>query len=74
MKKIIRRLTVILLFIFAAVFYGNNLIADEPPNPGGGPGTGDLPVGGSAPIGGGILLLMTLGTAYGAGRIFKWRK
>jgi len=44
--------------------------ADDPPNPGGGPGGGDLPVGGGIPIGPGILLLMGFAATYRAVKQF----
>lgn len=47
--------------------------ASAQPNPGGGP-VGCPPVGGSAPIGGGIVLLITFGAAFGAKKIFDARK
>lgn len=37
----------------------------EPGDPGGTP-TGEPPLGGGAPVGGGMLILMGLGAAYGA--------
>ncbi|MBN1340195.1 MAG: hypothetical protein JXA03_12775 [Bacteroidales bacterium] len=48
--------------------------ADEPPNPGGGPGSGDLPVGGSSPLGGGLIILVTLGAGYSLRKVFKSNK
>ena len=49
-------------------------MADEPPDPGGGPGEGDLPVGGGAPIGGGLIILASLGAAYGAKKVYSLRQ
>ncbi|MCD4734730.1 MAG: hypothetical protein K8R53_01680 [Bacteroidales bacterium] len=73
MKKIIRSFIVI-LFLSLSPFFLTNLLADEPPNPGGGPGGGDLPVGGGSPIGGGIALFVILGTIYGTGKTYFIRK
>ncbi len=52
----------------------SNIFADLPPNPGGGPGGGDLPVGGGSPVGSGLVILITLGAAYGSKKIFNARK
>lgn len=61
-----------LLFAGSALF--NNLHAD-PPSPGGGHGqTGNQPGGGAAPLGGGIAVLLTLGAAYGAKRVYDAKK
>lgn len=49
----------------------NDVMADQPPDPGtGGPGTGDVPVGGS-PIDGGLLILISLGLTYGVRKFYK---
>ena len=48
--------------ILTAVFFCSFVLvsmADQPPDPGGGPGTGDDPVGGGAPIGGSLLILLS---------------
>ena len=51
----------------------NDVMADQPPDPGtGGPGTGDVPVGGS-PIDGGLVILISLGLTYGIRKIYKGR-
>lgn len=47
-----------------------SLMSDEPPNPGGGPGSGDLPVGGSAPLNSAPALLLMLAAGYAAGKTF----
>jgi hypothetical protein len=50
-------------------------MADQPPDPGtGGPGTGDLPVGGGSPIGGGLVMLFSFGIAYGIKRVYDIKK
>lgn len=67
MKKFIR-----IIFLFALVFLAwNGLYADEPPNPGGGPGSGDLPVGGGSPIGEGLLLTLIFSVFYSIKRSLK---
>ncbi len=73
MKKIIRSLIAILFLSFSPLFL-NGLLADEPPNPGGGPGSGDLPVGGGSPVGSGLVIMLTLAASYGVKKVYKWRK
>lgn len=73
MKKIITISTVTLV-LFLCTVLTTPLFADQPPNPGGGPGGGDDPVGGGAPIGSGLVMLIGLGIAYGAKRTFHSNK
>ncbi|OQX77565.1 MAG: hypothetical protein B6D61_06935 [Bacteroidetes bacterium 4484_249] len=67
MIKTVRNLilSTVLSFSFALVSF-----ADQPPDPGGGPGSGDDPVGGGAPIGGGLIVLLSLAIGYGAKKVF----
>ena len=52
----------------------NDILADQPPDPGtGGPGTGDIPVGGGSPLDGGLVLLISLGLTYGFKKIYSKR-
>lgn len=72
-----KKLTTFLLAATTALFLllsTSVLRADEPPNPGGGPGTGDLPVGGSAPVGSGLVIMIGLASAYAARKIWKYDK
>ncbi len=39
-----------------------------------GPGTGDDPIGGTAPIGSGLIILISMGAAYGAKKVYNARK
>lgn len=73
MKKIIRNI-IVAAFLICSPLFMNNIFADQPPNPGGGPGGGDDPVGGGAPIGSGLALLITMGVAYGGKKVFNARK
>lgn len=57
--------------LIGAISFCNNIYADQPPDPGGDP-TGD-PVGG-APIGGGLVILLSLGAAYGSKKIYDSKK
>jgi len=72
MKKLIYRLFLLMLLSipFSSVF-----AQDPPPPPNGGHGqnTNQQP-GGSAPIGGGIALLIGLAAAYGSAKVYQMRK
>lgn len=61
------------ILILSTLFL-NDVMADLPPDPGGGPGGGDLPVGGGSPIGGGLLILLGLGISYGIRKIHELKK
>ncbi|MCB0805739.1 MAG: hypothetical protein KDC05_08055 [Bacteroidales bacterium] len=52
------------------------LPAQNPPHPNGGgaPGSGNTPVGGGAPIGSGLIIMMVLGSAYGAKKTYDLKK
>ena len=67
MKKITLLLASSLIFTLSPLFT-TNVLGDQPPDPGGGP-TGE-PVGG-APIGSGLVILVSLGLAYGAKKVYK---
>lgn len=73
MKKIIKNF-ILISFLVCSPLFMSNIFADLPPDPGGGPGGGDLPVGGGSPVGSGLVILMTLGAAYGSKKIFNARK
>ena len=66
-KKFARLLALISVFSFM----GYVAFADQPPDPGGGPGAGDLPVGGESPVGGGLVILASLGAVYGARKAYS---
>ena len=71
MKKIIN--TLVIVFFLAMPL---TMLAQTPPHPNGGnaPGTTNTPVGGGAPIDGGFTIMLVLGAAYGAKKIFKFKK
>jgi hypothetical protein len=71
MKKAILNLIVTGLFITLPVIIAS---ASAPPPPPPGPGGADQPIGGAAPIGSGIVLLVSMGAAYGAKKIYDARK
>jgi hypothetical protein len=73
MKKNLAKIILISLFTFV----GYVLMAQGgPPPPPGDPhgGNDDFPMGGGAPIGNGIGILLTLGAAYGSRKIYKFFK
>jgi hypothetical protein len=73
MKTYLRNLVITAIFAMAA----SALIAQgPPPPPAGGHGLGgNQPAGGGAPIEGGLGLLLALGAAYGARKVYKyWNK
>lgn len=65
------------LFLATAIILTISIVsmADQPPDPGtGGPGSGDLPVGGGSPIGGGLVMLLSFGLAYGLKKVYEIKK
>jgi hypothetical protein len=72
-KRIIKHIVIISILVCLPAFIFN-IYADQPPDPGGGPGGGDPPVGGGSPIGGGLLMMLTLGLVYGAKKVLTTRK
>jgi hypothetical protein len=73
MKKIIINLVVISFLILVPVFAAT--ASAPPPPPPGGPTPGeDAPIGGTVPIGSGIVMLITMGAAYGAKKVYDARK
>jgi len=73
MKKVILNLILVGLLIIVPVIMVS-ASAPPPPPPPGGPGTGELPIGGSAPIGSGLVMLISMGLAYGAKKLYNARK
>jgi hypothetical protein len=73
MKKIIRHIVILSILVCLPAFL-SNIFADQPPDPGGGPGGGDDPVGGGSPLGSGLFMMLTLGLAYGTRKLFSIRK
>ena len=75
MKNITKLVKVTLILV---LFMGWNLLAmaqGPPPPPGGGHGqTGNQAAGGSAPIGGGIAILLSMGAAWGGKKVYDESK
>jgi len=67
MKKIVIKLS----FIIALTISSTALLAQTgPPNPPDNPESGGGPVGGHAPIGGGLAIMLSLGAAYGGRKVY----
>ena len=72
MKKAIFNLILVGLLIIVPVII---VSASAPPPPPPGPGGTDDPIGGgTAPIGSGIVMLISMGAAYGAKKVYDARK
>ncbi len=72
MKKLLTSIAIIIMFL------GVNA-QDDPPHPNDnvnptGAGSGNTPVGGGAPIGGGIFIMLALGAAYGGKKVYEFKK
>ncbi len=70
--KTIKKITGLAILILS--FAPLSLVMAQPGDPPGGSGSGDQPVGGNAPIGGGVLILTTLGLAYGGKKVYDARR
>lgn len=68
MKKIIAQLSLVTVLILTSTA----LLAQGPPPPPGDPNAGGGPVGGNAPIGSGLAILLTLGAAYGGRKVYQY--
>ena len=71
--KSLKRIIALSVFVFA--FMALSAQFPPPPNGGGNPtSNGSTPVGGGAPIGSGIVLLISLAAGYGGKKVFDARK
>ncbi len=64
-------------FIIAILtFVSYTLVAQGPPPPPGNPhgGDDDIPMGGNAPVGNGLAIVLSLGAAYGARKVYYYFK
>ncbi len=71
MKKLFRIGTILVIFLLIG------FMSQAQPNPGtnaGGSPVGGGPIGGSAPIGNGIVLLLTMAIGYGSKKMYNARK
>jgi hypothetical protein len=74
MKKSLKVIAISIM-IAGSTLFTTNVIADNPPLPPENHGSnGNSPPGGCAPVGGGLVLLVTLGLGYGARKVYKMRR
>jgi hypothetical protein len=75
MKKAIINLIITGLLVVVPVIITCASAPPPPPPPGPNPGGGDIPIGGgAAPIGSGLIMLISMGAAYGAKKVYNARK
>lgn len=70
MKKAIQILVILLVLLVPVILSAQPL----PYDPGIGGGAGSQPVGGGAPIGGGLLIMLSLAIGYGTKKIYSIRR
>ena len=68
MKKYILKISFIFLFLMMVL---NGFTQPPPPPSGAGHGASGNQTGGSAPIGSGLVVLLSLGAAYGGKKVFN---
>ncbi|NTV82901.1 MAG: hypothetical protein HGA23_01195 [Bacteroidales bacterium] len=75
MKKAILNLIITGLFVVVPVIMATASAPPPPPPPPGGGGSDPNPIGGGpAPVGSGLVMLISMGAAYGAKKVFDARK
>jgi len=67
-NRYIKNIILSFAFVFIASFSFAQMMG--PQDPGGEPTGNNPPVGGGAPLSGGVILLLTLGTAYGGKKVY----
>lgn len=72
MKKVIYSFSTVLIFAFSIAAFAQT--PPPPNNNNGAPSGGNTPVGGGAPIGSGLIVLLALGTGYGAKKVYSFRR
>ena len=70
-KTLINILLVIIFQVFSLIAMAST---KEPSDPGSGPTTGEPPLGGGAPLSGGVIIMLVLGAAYGCKKVYDLRK
>ena len=73
MKKIFTK-TIAILILSAGLLISLPAFADDPPPPPTHGEVGDIPAGGGAPVGEGLLILSVLGAAYGTKKWYSNHK
>ncbi len=74
MKKIKTILAILTISFFAGISTVNAQATSPSDPPSGGPQAGDQPIGGSAPVGSGLVILLSLGAGYGAKKVYNYYK
>lgn len=74
MKKKITNITSVLTFVFILGFSTVAMAQAPPPPPPGGSNSSGNQLGGNAPIGGGLFILLGLGAVYGGRKMYKLKK
>ncbi len=76
MKKIKNTLKILVVLLFVSTAYSVSAQGPPPPPAGGDntSGAGGNNLGGNAPIGGGLFILLGLGAAYGGRKIYNLHK
>lgn len=69
MRVFMNKIAVLMLCLFLTV---GALEAQPPPPPD--PGGGDIPIGGTLPVGSGAIILITLGIGYAARKAYQARE
>lgn len=70
-KKVINIITILTIAFFLS---HNFTLLAQPPDPPSGSNTQTNKLGGSAPIGSGLMILLGLGAAYGGRKLYNLRK
>ncbi len=73
MKKIFTK-SIASIILLTGLMLSFPVFADDPPPPPTHGEIGDIPAGGGAPIGEGLLILAVLGAAYGGYKWYKYHK
>ncbi len=71
MKKLIKTLVISSVFVLFGTLQGFGQAVPPPPPSGAGHGASGNQNGGSAPLGGGLFILLGLGAAYGGKKLYR---
>jgi len=74
MKKIMKNIFKAFAILLLVSTTYTVLAQGPPPPPGGSSNTGNNQLGGNAPIGGGLFILLSLGAAYGGRKLYQIQK
>ncbi len=74
MKKIIKILSATVFILMASALFSSLNAQPNPGQNGNGGNVGGPPIGGGAPLGSGIVMLVVLAVGYGARKVYDARK